>query len=84
MAGSIARASAFQLDREAYGRTLAWCCAHSAMTLLILLATMALTIYLFIQVPKGFFPQQDTGRSTGQSRPIRTLRSSPWTRPCCR
>ena len=31
-----------------------------------LLATVALTIYLYIQVPKGFFPQQDTGRLSGQ------------------
>ncbi len=31
-----------------------------------LLATVALTIFLYIRVPKGFFPQQDTGRLTGQ------------------
>ena len=30
-----------------------------------LLATIALTVYLYIRVPKGFFPQQDTGRLTG-------------------
>jgi len=34
-------------------------------TLAILLATIGLTIYLFIQVPKGFFPEQDNGRING-------------------
>ena len=38
---------------------------HPALTLLVLLATMALNVYLFIHVPKGFFPQQDTGRLNG-------------------
>ena len=33
---------------------------------MILLATIALNVYLFIHVPKGFFPQQDTGRLSGQ------------------
>ena len=33
--------------------------------LVVTLATMALTVYLYILVPKGFFPQQDTGRLFG-------------------
>ncbi len=49
-----------------YGRTLSIVLRHPAITLMSLLATMALTIYLYIQVPKGFFPQQDTGRLSGQ------------------
>jgi multidrug efflux pump len=49
-----------------YGRTLSIVLRHPALTLMTLLATMALTIYLYIQVPKGFFPQQDTGRLNGQ------------------
>jgi multidrug efflux pump len=49
-----------------YGRTLSVVLRHPALTLMSLLATVALTIYLYIQVPKGFFPQQDTGRLNGQ------------------
>ncbi len=49
-----------------YGRTLSIVLRHQALTLASLLATVALTIYLYIQVPKGFFPQQDTGRLNGQ------------------
>ncbi|MGP0073716.1 MAG: multidrug efflux RND transporter permease subunit [Bryobacteraceae bacterium] len=51
---------------DLYGRTLSAVLRHSALTLMSLLATLALTIFLYIQVPKGFFPQQDTGRLTGQ------------------
>ncbi len=49
-----------------YGRTLSVVLRHRAITLMSLLATVALTIFLYIQVPKGFFPQQDTGRLNGQ------------------
>jgi len=48
-----------------YGRTLSVVLRHAALTLVSLLATMALTVYLYIQTPKGFFPQQDTGRLNG-------------------
>ncbi|HWB97810.1 MAG TPA: efflux RND transporter permease subunit, partial [Bryobacteraceae bacterium] len=48
-----------------YGRTLARVLQHKAITLAVLIATIALNIYLFIRVPKGFFPQQDNGRLTG-------------------
>jgi multidrug efflux pump len=49
-----------------YGRMLTIVLRHPALTLASLLATVGLTIYLYIQVPKGFFPQQDTGRLNGQ------------------
>jgi len=49
-----------------YGRALSIVLRHPALTLMSLLATVALTIYLYIQVPKGFFPQQYTGRLGGQ------------------
>ena len=49
-----------------YGRALSIVLRHPALTLASLLATVALTVYLYIQVPKGFFPQQDTGRLSGQ------------------
>src|SRR5258706_105355 len=48
-----------------YGRTLNVVLRHSFITLLILLGTIALNVYLFAKVPKGFFPQQDTGRLGG-------------------
>jgi multidrug efflux pump len=49
-----------------YGKTLAVVLRHSLLTLLSLLATVALTGYLYVRTPKGFFPQQDTGRLNGQ------------------
>jgi len=49
-----------------YGRTLSIVLRHPLLTLMSLLATVGLTVYLYIQVPKGFFPQQDTGRLNGQ------------------
>jgi multidrug efflux pump len=48
-----------------YGRTLSVALRFRAITLVILLATIGLNVYLFIRVPKGFFPQQDTGRIQG-------------------
>ena len=37
------------------------CCAHRFLTLLVFLATIALTAGLYVKTPKGFFPQDDTG-----------------------
>ncbi|HEV2495855.1 MAG TPA: multidrug efflux RND transporter permease subunit [Terriglobia bacterium] len=48
-----------------YGRTLSVVLRHPATTLAVLLATIALNVYLYIRVPKGFFPQQDNGRIVG-------------------
>jgi multidrug efflux pump len=48
-----------------YGRTLTRVLKHPAITLLVLAATFALNAYLFVKVPKGFFPQQDNGRMQG-------------------
>ena len=39
---------------------------HQPLTLAVTLATMAATVFLYVKIPKGFFPQQDTGRLTGQ------------------
>jgi multidrug efflux pump len=50
---------------RAYGRTLDVVLRFAIVTLLVLIATIALTGYLFVRVPKGFFPQQDTGRLAG-------------------
>src|SRR6266481_5343967 len=56
---------AFTWVVNAYGRTLTAVLNHAAVTLVILLATIGLNVYLFIHVPKGFFPQQDNGRMMG-------------------
>jgi multidrug efflux pump subunit AcrB len=44
-----------------YGRALRWVLDHQRFTLLVALATLGLTVYLFVIIPKGLFPQQDTG-----------------------
>jgi multidrug efflux pump len=48
-----------------YGRSLRWVLRHQFMVLCILLATVASNFYFFAIVPKGFFPQQDTGMLSG-------------------
>ncbi len=55
----------FELVLHLYTRTLLVVLRHQIITLLITLSTIGLTIYLYVIVPKGFFPQQDTGRLTG-------------------
>jgi len=48
--------------RHRYSKTLAWALTHHNLMLFLTFLTIALTIYMYIIVPKGFFPQQDTGR----------------------
>jgi hydrophobe/amphiphile efflux-1 (HAE1) family protein len=48
-----------------YRRTLTVVLRHQFLTLLVFFGTMALSVYLFIIIPKGFFPIQDTGLVTG-------------------
>ena len=55
----------FQWILGAYDRTLTWVLRHQPLVLLVTLATIAFTVYLYFAVPKGFFPQQDTGRLIG-------------------
>src|SRR6202167_2470974 len=50
-----------------YGRTLEWVLEHEWETLMVAIATLVLTIVLYIIVPKGFFPVQDTGVIQGVS-----------------
>jgi len=52
---------------EFYGRTLKWVLKHQPATLLATLAALALTVVLYMIVPKGFFPVQDTGVVLGIS-----------------
>ena len=48
-----------------YGRTVKFVLKHQTATLLVVIATVIATVYMFIVVPKGFFPVQDTGVITG-------------------
>src|SRR6202008_3401736 len=48
-----------------YRRTLDIALAHQAVTLAVFFATLALTVVLFLTIPKGFFPTQDTGMILG-------------------
>jgi multidrug efflux pump len=53
---------------SSYSRTLAWVLKHPAPMLTLLLLTIALNFYLIVIIPKGFFPQQDTGVIMGNVR----------------
>jgi len=53
---------------EEYELGLKWVLRHQGLVLTITLVTFALNIYLYILIPKGFFPQQDTGRIGGMIR----------------
>jgi len=56
---------AFNALQSGYERSLDWALGHGLVMMLILSVTIGLTVYLYIAIPKGFFPQQDTGRITG-------------------
>ena len=51
----------FEVTIEYYGKTLTWVLRHQPATLMVAIGTLVLTIILYIVVPKGFFPVQDTG-----------------------
>jgi len=57
----------FERTIAAYGRTLQWVLRHQPGTLVVTVATLVLTIILYIVAPKGFFPLQDTGVILGIS-----------------
>jgi multidrug efflux pump len=65
--GRLYRASEWAFDRTlgGYRRGLDWVLRHQPLTLGVTIATACLSVYLYILVPKGFFPQQDTGRVMG-------------------
>jgi len=65
--GRFYRASerAFSAIIGGYEKSLAWVLRHQRLTIVVTLATMAATIFLYARIPKGFFPQQDAGRLTG-------------------
>ena len=55
----------FNLLLQFYERTLGWALRNTATVMLSLFAAIALTVFLFGVIPKGFFPEQDTGRLIG-------------------
>jgi len=56
-----------------YGRTLKWVLKYQNATLLVAAATLVLTIFLYVIVPKGFFPVQDTGIIQGISEAAQSI-----------
>jgi len=65
----IARKSQEWFDRviAEYGRLLTWVLDHQPLTLLVAIATLALTVFLYVVIPKEFFPVQATGLIQGIS-----------------
>ncbi len=57
--------TAFDRVVSGYGRTLGWALRHGVLVMLILATTLGLNVVLYIVIPKGFFPEQDTGRLIG-------------------
>ncbi|MFZ0662724.1 MAG: efflux RND transporter permease subunit [Acidobacteriaceae bacterium] len=64
---------AFESMIAFYGRTLKWVLRYQGITLLVALATLALTVFLYIIIPKGFFPVQDTGVIQGISQASQSI-----------
>ena len=67
--GRFYRASGAWIDWliAGYGRGLRWVLRHQPLTLLVAIATLGITVLLYLVVPKGFFPVQDTGVIQGIS-----------------
>jgi multidrug efflux pump len=55
----------FQWGLDTYSSGLRWVLRHQPLMLVVTAATICFSVYLYIVVPKGFFPQQDTGRMSG-------------------
>ena len=70
----VKHGKAYMIIERAFDRILAWytrgldlALDHRRVTLMVFLATVAVTVVLYIEIPKGFFPQQDTGIISGLS-----------------
>src|SRR5262245_55011915 len=68
--GRLYRWSGRMLDglRDGYAWSLRWVLRHQALTMLVFLTTIGVNLYLFVVVPKGFFPPPATGRIVGNIR----------------
>src|SRR5437773_5608972 len=73
--GRLYRASerAFNSVIARYGSSLQWSLRHQTATLLVTIGTLAGTLWLYVVVPKGFFPVQDTGVILGISESPQTI-----------
>jgi multidrug efflux pump len=73
--GWLLRKSGELFDRliESYGRALDWVLQHQRATLWVALGTLALTVLLYVVIPKGFFPVQDTGLIQGISEAAQSI-----------
>ena len=73
--GRIYKASERVFERmiDFYGRTLKFVLQYQTITLIVALGTLVLTIFLYIIIPKGFFPVQDTGVIQGISQAPQTI-----------
>ena len=56
---------AFERLANGYARSLAFALDYGPLVVIVFLSTIALSVYLYVVIPKGFFPQQDTGRLIG-------------------
>ncbi|HEY3822300.1 MAG TPA: efflux RND transporter permease subunit [Polyangiaceae bacterium] len=76
--GRIYRATGRAFDRliELYGRTLKFVLRHQSITLMVAVGTLVLTVLLYIAIPKGLFPVQDTGVVQGISQASPTISST--------
>ena len=61
----LKRRTLFDRALGLYGRTLGWSLRHGLLVMLVLAITVGLNVWLFVIIPKGFFPLQDTGRLIG-------------------
>src|SRR5438309_6153170 len=62
----------FEGMRSRYGSSLGWALRHPLVMVALLAIAVGLNVYLYIAMPKGFFPQQDTGRLIGFVRADQT------------
>ncbi|WP_341917247.1 efflux RND transporter permease subunit [Polaromonas sp. YR568] len=65
--------AAFRRLHRGYEISLDWALASRVIVMLSLLAVIALNVYLFVAIPKGYFPQQDTGQISGGLRADRSI-----------
>ncbi|WP_293907433.1 efflux RND transporter permease subunit [Phenylobacterium sp.] len=75
--GRLARWFEAGFDRlqRTYGRSLDWALSAKPLVMLILAAVIGLNVYLYIAIPKGFFPTQDSGRLNGGLRTDQSISS---------
>jgi len=63
----------FDRTIAAYGSTLRWVLKHQTATLMVAIVTLVFTVFLYVVIPKGFFPLQDTGVILGISEASQSI-----------